>query len=428
MKEIFICALLLILWYSGLGQTTIKGTIKDAKTDELLIGANISIDGTMQGTSTDINGNFQIITNKFPILITVSYIGYQSKKITIDAPNIEIKLQPEEEQLSELVITDQPVIEKVFKKNYTIKDYEFYEDYIILLVYKGYFKKHSLILTNMEGKQLSELSIKELKPLELFAGCLGGVHLITNTYARQIYILGNSIQFLKKVDTRVFDAKMSPCVDANSNYVFYKTSRFANQEVSYLKIDKTNPRNKKIVATVTHEKNLVLLEDEPSFQQLREYVAKEHAQGQPRSSSFGDKLIEGDFVSRVIYKPIYAPLFEFRDTMYLFDHVYNKIIKINPLGERVDSTQMDYHVNKKWRKKIIFDQETGKAYTLLDTKWAMTLHQINLETGQLSVPLVLDRPHISDIKIKDGFIYFLYFAPQHGENTKKLEKMRIYTN
>jgi hypothetical protein len=278
----------------------------------------------------------------------------------------------------------------------------------------------------MEGEELSELSIKDLKPIELFAGCLGGVHLITKMYARQIYVLGHSMHFLKKVDTRVFDAQMSPCKDANTDFVFYKLSRFANQEVSYLRIRKSNPDDKMIIATVTHKKNLELLEDEPSFQQLRDYVSKEHSAGQPKSSSFGDELIEGDFVSRVIYKPIYVPMFEYRDTVYLFDHVYGNIKKLDLEGNKFEGCKINYHENKKWRRQLIFDQERGKAYTLIDTKWAMTLHQINLETGKLSAPLILDRPHISNIKVKNGFIYFLYFAPQHGENVKKLEKMRIY--
>lgn len=421
--------LTLFIWASittALNGQIIEGVITDAETNEPLVGANVAIDGTMKGVATDINGNFKIVTDKLPVVVTVSYIGYQTKKITINEVAPSITLQAEEEQLSELVITDKPIIEKVFKKGYSIKDYEFYEDYIILLVYKGYFKKHSLILINMEGEELSELSIKDLKPIDLFAGCLGGVHLLTNTYARQIYILGNSIQFLKKVDTKIFDAQMSPCKDANADYVFYKLSRYANQEVSYLRISKSNPNDKKIIARVTHQENLVLLEDEPSFQKLREYVAKEHGSGQPKSSSFGDEMIEGDFVSRVIYKPIYVPMFEYRDTVYVFDHVYGKIKKLDLEGNKITGCEINYHKNNKWRKKLIFDQERGKAYTFIDTKWAMTLHQINLETGKISAPLILDRPHISNIKVKDGFVYFLYFAPQHGENVKKLEKMRIY--
>jgi len=404
----------------------IQGSVKDANSDLPLVGASITIDGTLKGIATDEQGNFKIVTDKLPIVVTVSYIGYQSKKVLIESYQIEIRLEVEEEKMSELVITDKPIIEKVFKKNYTIKDYEFYEDFIILLVYKGYFKKHSLILTDKEGNQLSELSIKGWKPIELFAGCLGGVHLLTNSYARQIYILGHSIQFLKKIDTRVFEAQLLPCMDANAKFVFYKISKHASQKVIYLKINKTNPRDKKEIVTVTNEKSLILLEDEPSFQQLRRYALAEHNRGQPVGSTFGDEIANSGFVSSVIFKPIYVPMFEYRDTIYLFDHVYHQILKLDIDGNRVDSTKMNYHLNKKWRKNIIFDQVTGKAYTLLDTKWAMTLHQIDLKTGKLSAPLLLDRPHISNIKIKNGFIYFLYYAPQHGERMQKLEKMRLY--
>ncbi len=426
MKPLFIGLILIFATYFATAQT-ISGTVKDAVSGLPLVGANVSMDGTMQGMATGKEGRFKINTDKLPLIITVSYIGYESQKITIsDFNSITILLKPEEEKLAELVITDKPIIEKVFKKDYTIKDYEFYEDYIILLVYKGFFKKHSLILSDMEGNQLSELSIKQWKPIGLFAGCLGGVHLMTGNNARQIYVLGKSIHFLNKVNIKIFEAQMTSCVDANEDYVFYKITKYANQYVQYLKIKKADPSDKKMIVSVVHEKKLELLEDEGSFQALRKYVLQEHNAGQPIGSTYADDLVNADFVSSVIYKPIYVPLYAFRDTVYLFNHVLDRIVKYNIEGEGLDSTSVDYHKDKKWRKQIYFDHETGKAYTLIDTKWAMTLHQINLETGKISPALLLDRPHIENIKIKDGFIYFLYFAPQHGVEVKRLEKMRLY--
>ena len=57
--------LLLILSISNLlvAQTTgkITGTIKDAETNEVLIGANIIVDGTYSGAATDIDGTYYIL-------------------------------------------------------------------------------------------------------------------------------------------------------------------------------------------------------------------------------------------------------------------------------------------------------------------------------------------------------------------------------
>jgi outer membrane receptor protein involved in Fe transport len=61
---------------------TIKGTIKDEATKEAIIGANVVIEGTLQGASTDINGNF-VIPKVTPgkVNLVVSFISYRSKKI-----------------------------------------------------------------------------------------------------------------------------------------------------------------------------------------------------------------------------------------------------------------------------------------------------------------------------------------------------------
>jgi outer membrane receptor protein involved in Fe transport len=61
---------------------SIKGTIRDAVTKEGIIGANVVIEGTTTGASTDVNGNYMI--PKVPagtINLVVSYISYRTKKV-----------------------------------------------------------------------------------------------------------------------------------------------------------------------------------------------------------------------------------------------------------------------------------------------------------------------------------------------------------
>lgn len=69
--------------FSLFAQTgSIKGTIRDAVTKEGIIGANVVIEGTTTGASTDVNGNYMI--PKVPagtINLVVSYISYRTKKV-----------------------------------------------------------------------------------------------------------------------------------------------------------------------------------------------------------------------------------------------------------------------------------------------------------------------------------------------------------
>lgn len=62
------------------GQGILKGTVKDAKTGETLIGVTVSIVGTYKGAATNIDGFYQIADVKpGDYTVRVSYVGYTEK-------------------------------------------------------------------------------------------------------------------------------------------------------------------------------------------------------------------------------------------------------------------------------------------------------------------------------------------------------------
>jgi hypothetical protein len=75
--------------FSGLifGQGILSGVVMDEDNSETLIGANVVIEGTAIGSSTDFDGKYQFSTAPGIYTLIVSYIGYADKKIE----NVEIK-------------------------------------------------------------------------------------------------------------------------------------------------------------------------------------------------------------------------------------------------------------------------------------------------------------------------------------------------
>ena len=75
LASIFLTFILTI--YFGLndakGQGVIKGVITDAKTHETIVGANVILQGTTMGASSDLDGNYEIknIPEASAILICV---------------------------------------------------------------------------------------------------------------------------------------------------------------------------------------------------------------------------------------------------------------------------------------------------------------------------------------------------------------------
>ncbi len=88
MFRLFSTVLFISLSFSLFGQIgTIKGTIADEKTLEGIIGANVVLEGTTQGGSTDINGNFVITKVKAgKYNLVASYVSYVTKTIA----NVEV--------------------------------------------------------------------------------------------------------------------------------------------------------------------------------------------------------------------------------------------------------------------------------------------------------------------------------------------------
>jgi len=81
----------------------IKGTILDAKNGEPIIGANVLVKGTTNGTITDFDGNYEL---EAPVgsTLTVSFIGYKTIEVKATAEKQTIRLTEDTETLDEVIV------------------------------------------------------------------------------------------------------------------------------------------------------------------------------------------------------------------------------------------------------------------------------------------------------------------------------------
>jgi TonB-linked SusC/RagA family outer membrane protein len=84
---------------------TIKGTIKDSKTNETLPGATILVEGTTTATATDINGAFSINVEGEGKKLVVSAVGYVTQTVAADKDELTISLAADVKQLEVMVVT-----------------------------------------------------------------------------------------------------------------------------------------------------------------------------------------------------------------------------------------------------------------------------------------------------------------------------------
>ncbi len=75
---------ILLAFHVMTGQEKISGIIKDAESGEFLTGANVVIEHTNQGTTTNEKGFFNLIDiQDGPVIVVASYVGYESRSRTI---------------------------------------------------------------------------------------------------------------------------------------------------------------------------------------------------------------------------------------------------------------------------------------------------------------------------------------------------------
>lgn len=90
---------------------TIKGQVLDHKTGDPVIGANVVVKGTTNGTITDMDGKYKL---NAPVgsTLQISYIGYQTVEVKATAGNQTIQLREDAENLDELVVVGYSVQKK----------------------------------------------------------------------------------------------------------------------------------------------------------------------------------------------------------------------------------------------------------------------------------------------------------------------------
>ena len=121
MKQLYV-AILLLCSFIGYTQNTVSGTVKSALDNQPIAFANISVKGTDQGTTTDIDGNFSIITPMSKTVFTFSAIGFKTLEYTYsNESSLFILLPVSEEALNEVVITALGIKREEKELGYTVQ-------------------------------------------------------------------------------------------------------------------------------------------------------------------------------------------------------------------------------------------------------------------------------------------------------------------
>ena len=83
----------------------VKGTVKDAKSNETLPGVSVVVEGTTTGTTTDAKGDFSINVDGAGKKLIISSVGFMTQTVSADQENVSVSLAINSVLLKETVIT-----------------------------------------------------------------------------------------------------------------------------------------------------------------------------------------------------------------------------------------------------------------------------------------------------------------------------------
>lgn len=109
LSTFFLSMLCLVAFAQG---RQVNGTVKDT-TGEPMIGVNVLVKGTTNGTITDFDGNFSLSDVKDSDILSVTYIGYVTQEVKVgNQKTINVVLKEDTETLDEVVVIGYGVVKK----------------------------------------------------------------------------------------------------------------------------------------------------------------------------------------------------------------------------------------------------------------------------------------------------------------------------
>ncbi|NNF19786.1 MAG: SusC/RagA family TonB-linked outer membrane protein [Flavobacteriaceae bacterium] len=98
--------LLFFLPVLALAQGTVSGTVTDAVNGQPLPGVNVIIKGTTIGTTTDFDGNYDLVVQNFPATLVFSSLGYETSEFPVNsATTLNVEMGESATGLDEVVVT-----------------------------------------------------------------------------------------------------------------------------------------------------------------------------------------------------------------------------------------------------------------------------------------------------------------------------------
>lgn len=396
----------------------IKGQIVESITGKGIEAVSVNISNSPYSTRSNQNGTFSLmVPKKAAYKLVISHLAYQGiikeiKTKNSDTINVTVALLQKETILNDVVVyaTHKPET-LVGKTNYSVFDFDFYEDKLLLLTSSSSLAKAQIQLSTYEGKIISSFDLPKQagEAKHFFHDYEGYTDVICKDSIFRLDVLNTELMVMP-IRQKDFSTYIEPIADsANSNFYFHDNwTKYPLFNYYYLK---NNDSLNHLLSTITNSDLMKLYNLEyyylPSRMQLE---ARRVAQYYKTDKRIIAALMSG-FTQSMFYEPLYAPIFILKDTICIFNHHNDFLYHYNNKNQLIDSVSISYHHPKNWRewkKQLFVDEVANKVYAFFSKDGHHYLKQIDHQSGKEINTYKLKHHSAEKIKIKDGYVYYVY--------------------
>jgi hypothetical protein len=394
------------------------GKVLDIANKKPLSNVNLSVAGSKVGTVTGKDGSFSFYIDTIPATLVVSHIGYNTKSIHLDATSfsLAIYISTAVSELPELEIRAN-AHEAFFKDEfYSVLDYEIDSNMVYLLIFKRYLSKAELICKNIYGDTVATSKPFYFKPQRLFKDCLGYLHVLSHDSGFQVFREERELQMVHPVNLKKFDDVLKNCVAASPEVLFFQHITDHGQGVEYFGVNrKTLLKNP-----------IAMVKDENKLKMLRRNQQDAQLLGSSVQPDSRDDFVTWNFVHKILYRPIKTSLYRIGEFTCIFNTPERKMEFYDIQGNFSYklALKIDEVNDGRWTSDILVDATTSKVYTLFLRNGTSTLYEINVDNGQLKKRLSLFHPFPGNVKVYNGFAYYLYDVAGDPDN-KMLYRQKL---
>lgn len=420
----------------------IKGQVIDAVTKKPLQSATIVCKEKNIVVITDNEGKFLLgnkISKEDSLVITVSYIGYETKTIKIlpfkMLREISIHLKPTDKGLGEVTVNPDLMQYIFFGSPQTqVLDYTFFQSGWLIALYNYHDDKTTIIYLGKSKNILFEKEFPNRNFENFYMSCNNRYYAESENEIIEIFISNSGIEF-NPVEFNFYTKSIKYYAGAKGKY-FYIT-QFSHQNIFqdfFLDDNELKKIEKQPFAKVIRENDLKLLaasEDRIAFKEQTANLNASHGiyvkYNDPivtENRKILDKLvtdieiertkfIEHEAYQSYIFKEIFAPFYVMDSSLILVNYYQNIIQQYSFDGKLIDTISLKINNEKRKSWQTFYDTFSKKIYYRLENAdTTQSIYELNIASGKSKEKRKILRSEIYNVKVSNGYVYYLFNPPK----------------